>query len=65
MKMLQENVQKAEQSMEFVCDDLRDGLKNANAVQAIVLLKLVEDANKLRIKIKDLSDAIDLDFPVY
>ena len=60
MNILQENVEKAHQSLEFVCNDLRVALSktDADAVQAIVMLQLIEDANKLRIKTKNFLDAI-------
>lgn len=58
MNILQENVEKAHQSLEFVCNDLRVALSKTDAVQAIVMLQLIEDANKLRIKTKNFLDAI-------
>lgn len=45
----------------FMCDSLSNALNKANNVEALVLLDLIENANKLRINIKQFAIAHNSD----
>ena len=60
-EVLKEEIEKSEHTANFLCDDLRAVLNNSNSVQAIVAVELIKEANELRIKIKNLQDAIITD----
>jgi len=58
---LKEEIGKSEHAANFLCDDLRAALHHSNSVQAIIVLDIVKVANELRIRIKNLKDAITTD----
>jgi len=58
---LKEEIGKSEHAANFLCDDLRAVLHHSNSIQAIIALDLVKVANELRIRIKNLQDAIITD----
>lgn len=54
---MQEALEKALHSMDFVCADLRDSLHNANNVEGIVVMDMIKRASELKRDVKNLLDA--------
>jgi hypothetical protein len=57
--MKTEPITKAEQTAEFLRADLREALRNATAVEAILVLELIGAAEDLRRRIAELLGAVE------
>lgn len=55
---MNEDLTKAGQSAGFVVGDLRSALARSNAVEALILLELIEAAAKLQGRIEGLAAAV-------
>jgi hypothetical protein len=55
---MNEDLLKAEQSAGFAVGDLQSALSHANAVEALVLLELIEAAASLQNRIESLGNAV-------
>ena len=60
-EILTEELTKAEHGAGMVCDDLRHALKEADAVQGMVILDLVKASADLRIRVAQLLGAVESD----
>jgi hypothetical protein len=58
---MKEDLTKAIHDSVFICDSLRSALNKANNVEALILIDLIEKANKLRINIEQFAIASDAD----
>ena len=56
---MNEDLTKATHSMMFAVGSLQDALKRANAVEALLLLELIEAAAKVQQRIESLAAAIE------
>jgi len=56
---LNEDLTKATHSMMFAVGSLQDALKRANAVEALLLLELIEAAAKVQQRIESLAAAVE------
>lgn len=55
---MNEDLTKATHAMIFAVGDLQQALKKANAVEALILLDLIESATKLQQRIESLAAAV-------
>ena len=53
-----ENITKAAQGMEFVCNDIRYSHEHATMTESIVLEGLAKSANELRARLEHFNEAI-------
>lgn len=54
---MKEALEKACHDMGFACDGLREALNKANNVEGLMVLKLIEQANRLRVDVEGLLAA--------
>ena len=54
---MEQALEKACHDMGFACDGLREALNKANNVEGLAVLKLIEQANRLRVDIEGLLSA--------
>lgn len=60
---MKEALEKACHDMGFACDGLREALNKANNVEGLMVLRLIEQANRLRVDIEGLLAAHVADQP--
>jgi hypothetical protein len=54
-----ENITKASQTTELLCDDLQAALRTADPVVAILLLKMIGQAAMLHVDLRALAAAVE------
>ena len=55
--MKNENLVKASQTADLLCDDLRQALKTATELESILIVDAIEKAGKLRIRLEQIAKA--------
>ena len=56
--MINEAMTKSVHNASFLVDDLRDALRDADMIESIILLKLINDSATLLQRIEELENAI-------